>query len=309
MTNETPAAPAAPAAAATTPAPAAAPAAPAAAPAATPPAGTPPQAAPAAAEPAQPAATEFKIPDAYKDKPWASKVKSQEDLYKQIDGLDQLKGKKTLTIDYANSKPEEIAAHHASLAPADVAEYAFDKVEGVDPARMAGVAPILQKAGLTVYQAQAVAKEYAAYENSMMAAATSEDGFRDQMTKSFGEKYDGAVAAVVAVHKAHLSPEDQQLMDAMPNEYLGGVYRLTQKMDAAHKAEVAALKKQYGAEENGDAHLSKGGQPVVIDLVKQRTELRAQIAAIDQRPHTEAEKNELIAKLDATYKTQPAGKK
>lgn len=219
-----------------------------------------------------------------------------------------MKGKKTLTIDYANSTPEEIAAHHKSLAPVDVAEYAFDKVEGVDADRMGKIAPILQKHGLTVNQAQNVAKDYAAFETAMVAEATSEDGFRGEMTKSFGDKYEPMVAQVSNTFKAHLSETDQQLMDAMPNEYLGATYRLTQKLTDAHKAEVSALKKQYGVEENGDAHLNKGGQPVVVDVEKQRSEYRKQLREIDHRPHSAEEKQKIIDLLDATYKTQ-AGKK
>lgn len=300
MSNEAPAAPAA----APTPAPAAAPAAPATPPAAP----ASPQTPPERAEPTQPATPEFKVPDAWKDKPWASKVKSQEDLYKQIDGLDQLKGKKTLAIDYANSTPEEIAAHYSSLAPKDAAEYGFDKIEGVDAERMGKVAPILQKAGLTVHQAQEVAKNYAAFEKSSLEAATSEEGFRDQMSKSFGEKYDAAVASVVETHKKHLSPEDQQMVEAMPNEWLALTYRMTQKMTDAHKTEVAELTKKYGAQENGDAHLNKGGQPVVVDVDKQRSELRAKIRELDTRSHTEAERQKLINDLQATY-SQQQGKK
>jgi len=307
MSNETPAAPAAaptPAAApAASAAPAAAPVTPPAA-AATPPAATPPETPPASGEQPKP----WQVPEAHKDKPWASKVKSEEDLYKQIDNLTALAGKKTLTIDYATATPEEIAAHHKALAPADVKDYSFDKVEGVDPVRMGEIAPILQKAGLTVHQAQNVAKEYAAYENSMMANATSEAGFREQMTTSFGEKYEPMVAQVVEVHKAHLSPEDQKLMDAMPNEYLGGVYRLTQKMAEAHKNEVAALKKQYGVEENGDAHLNKGGNIPPVDINVTRSKLRQEIADINARPHTAEEKQKKIDELQATYNQQPARK-
>ncbi len=302
MSDETPAAVVA--------APVAAPVAPAAV---TPPVAAPvtpatpasPQAPPAGAEPTP---KPWQVPDAYKDKPWASKVKSEEDLYKQIDTLDALKGKKTVALDYATATPEEVAAHYKSLAPAEVKDYGFETMEGVDATRMAGVAPILQKAGLTVHQAQEVAKNYAAFETSVMAEATSEEGFRAQMAKSFGEKYDGQVKTVVDAFKANLSPEDQQMVDAMPNEYLGTVYRLTNKLAEAHKAEVAALKKQYGAEELGDAHLNKGGNPVVVDVEKQRSTLRQEIRDIERRPHTADEKQKKVDELQATYNVQQ-GKK
>lgn len=294
MTNE---APAAPAATPSTPAEAAPPATPA-------PSETPP----ASPEPAKPATSEFTLPDEWKDKPWASKVKSQEDLYKQIDNLNTVAGKKTLTIDYANSTPEEIAAHHASLAPKDVAEYGFDKLEGVDAERMVAVAPIFQEAGITAHQAQTIATKYAKIEEAILANATSEEGFKAAMSKSFGEKYEGAVKAVVDTQKAHLSAEDQALFEAMPNDYLAGVYRLTHKMAEAHKAEIAELNKKYGVEEHSTAHLDKNGQPPsVLDVEKQRAEYRKQIRELDDRPHTAMEKQKLLDALDATYQTK--GKK
>lgn len=284
-------------------APAAVPATPAAAPAAPAAPATPsPTPAPSQTPPASPEPTAFKIPDAYKDKPYAAKIKSEDDLYKQIENLTGLVGKKTVALDYATATPEQITEHHKALAPADVKDYAFDKVEGVDPVRMGEIAPILQKAGLTVHQAQGVAKEYAAYENKMMSEATSEEGFRASMTKSFGEKYEPMVANVVEQHKKFLSPDDQKLMDAMPNEYLGGVYRLTQKMTEAHKAEVAELNKKYGVEENGAAHLNKSGNVPPTDITVVRKDLRTKIAELESRPHSADEKKKLVDDLNNTYK-------
>jgi len=70
--------------------PQAAPASPPAAPVSPPAAAPPPDARPKLAdEPVTPppASPDFKVPDAYKDKPWANKIKTEEDLYKQIDNL------------------------------------------------------------------------------------------------------------------------------------------------------------------------------------------------------------------------------
>lgn len=299
MSNEAPITPAAP----VTPVTPAAPAAPITPAAPVTPPATPasPETPPADGKPAEP--KPWQVPEAYKDKPWAAKVKSEEDLYKQIDNLTGLVGKKTVALDYTTATPEEITAHHKALAPADAADYKFDTIEGIDVERMDKVAPILQKAGLTVNQAQTVASEYAKFENSILAEATSADGFKDQMTKSFGEKYEGAVASVVALHKAHLSPEDAKLMDAMPNEYLGGVYRLTQKMAEAHKAEVTALKKQYGAEENGDAHLNRGGNVPEQTKEQKRAVYIKELSVIDDNPfHTAAQRQTVLDKIQALYK-------
>jgi hypothetical protein len=243
-------------------------------------------------------ATPYKIPDAWKDKPWASKIKSEEDLYKQIDTLDALKGKKSIVPDFKTAPKEEIEAYLAGLRPADKSEYAFGEEGTFDPEFVGSVSDMLYEAGVSSYQANnVIIPKYQALERARMEAATSADGFKDVMVKSFGEKYDGVVQAVVKEHKQHLTPEDQGILDTIPNEYLGVVYRLTENM-----------RKAYGVQEKGDAHLNKGGAVQTTDINAVRSDLRQKIAALETRPHTVQEKQKLVDELQATYSNQGAKK-
>lgn len=298
MNTETPAPAAAP-----TPAPAATPAAapPASpAPAATPPAATPPAARaplvdpnPPAADPNKPAGEQpaFKVPDAYKEKPWASKIKSEDDLYKQLDNLDTAVGKKSIVPDFKNSTPEQIEEYLSKTRPENKDAYKFAEGAHVDPEFTGAIGDIMLKAGISEYQGNKVIEGYQALEKTKIEAAMSADGFKDTMKKSFGDQFDGVVTAVVAQHKAVLNKEDQTLMDTLPNEYLGLVYRLTQNMA-----------QKYGAKETDIGANNPGGGVPGANLNDTRARLRAEIAAFDTKPHTADEKQAKINELNNTYK-------
>lgn len=234
-------------------------------------------------------ASAFKVPDAYKDKPWASKIKSEDDLYKQIDTLDTLKGKKTVVPDFKTAKPEEVEAYFNALRPAEKTAYTMP--EGADKVYSETLPDILHSSGISEYQSGKLMPQLAKLQADIFENATSAEGFKDAMTKSFGDKFDGVVAGVVKEHKTHLSVEDQKMMDTMPNEYLAMVYRLTENM-----------RKAYGASESGDAHVEGKGGVQPPDIGAQRKQLRADIAALDSKPHTAEDRQKLVDALQATYK-------
>ncbi len=241
----------------------------------------------------------WKVPDAYKEKPWAAKLKSEDDLYKQLDALDTAVGKKHRTPDFKTATPQELDEYFNTLRPTDKAAYKFGEENTFDPEFTGSVADMLYNAGVSEHQAAKLIPAYQAVERQRLEQATSADGFKSVMAKSFGDKYDGVVAGVVAEHKQHLSVDDQKLLDTIPNEYLGVVYRLTEKM----RADKANIVKQYGAHENGDAHAQNNVQVQAVDMDAKRADLRKKISDIGQRNHTAEEKQKLIDELQATYAT------
>lgn len=246
-------------------------------------AATPPPAATTTTPEQRPALADnvFSVPDEWKEKPWASKIKSEEDVYKQIDSLSGLVGKKTVVPDFDKAQPEEIEEYFTMTRPQDKTAYKFG--EGADEIFTGAVGDIFLKNGVSAYQGNKIIEGYQAYEKTALEEARSADGFKAEMTKSFGEKFDVNVSAVVKEHKAHLSTEDQALMDSMPNTYLGAVYRLT-----------SALQKAYGASETGAA-AEGGGAVIPQDHDAALKEINAKIAALDVKPHSQQEKDKLIS--------------
>lgn len=296
-----------PAAPSSTPAaPAAAPAAPAAPATPAAPTGLPthaatpaPQAAAATETPAPAAKPEdkpaevaaYKVPDAYKEKPWASKIKSDEDLWKQVDNLQTAVGKKGMIVpDFKTATPEAIEEFLSVTRPADKSVYKFG--EGVDAEFTGEVGDIFLKTGISEYQGNKVIEAYQKLEDARVEKATSADGFKSAMTKSFGDKFEGDVKSVTDEFTKRMSPEDKQMLEGIPNDYLGMIYRLTR-----------SIQKAYGATENGSAHLGDQGAPGGQDLTAVRNGIRNEISALGSRMHTAEEKQTLINKLQATYNT------
>lgn len=262
-------------------------------------------AAPAAPSTPSAATTEpapFQVPEAYKDKPWVSKVKTLDDAFKQIDNLDTLVGKKHRFPDHQTATPQELDEYYNSLRPAE--KTAYKMPETFDAAHAGDVGDMLHLAGLSEHQASKLLPAYEAFEKKRMEEATSADGFKDVMTKNFGEKYDALVVSAQNAFKELLTPEQRQTLDVIPNAFLAPVYAIVQK----YEAKLEAIKKEYGVKENGDAHMNAGGAPPAgQNWSEQVAAKRKEIAALETRMHTADEKQRLTDDLYKLYVNKPKG--
>lgn len=239
----------------------------------------------------------YKVPDAYKDKPWAKNIKSDEDLWKEVDGLTTLKGKKHVAPDFKTAKPEEIEAFFATTRPADKAAYTF--ADGADEGFKTGLADAMWDAGISEHQYGIIKGKYDAIEAAALERATSSDGFNETMTKNFGEKFDDVVVRGQAAFKTHLTEDQGKLLNVMPNEYIAPLYQLVN----SYEKQIADMKEKYGVKENPDAHTGDGGNPSGTDVDTVRKDLRGKIAAMEKGPHTAEAKQKLVDQLDKTYRT------
>ena len=264
-------------------------------------AATDPNAAPAApVEPAQaavdPAAPEFKLPDEYKDKPWASKIKNQDDLYKQIDNLQSLVGKKAVVPNLKEATPEEREAFYAQLRGKDASEYVIP--ENPDFPASTGmksfVAKLFMDNGVHPSQAEGVAKGWQEFGAQQIAAQFSPEGMKAAMQESFGDKWESITGNIRNSMKNIASPADNAMLDKIPNAYLGLVYRI-----------VGATAKAYGVKETDSAHFQGPGNTAPVDVNTVRQGLRQQLADLTMRPHTSMEQQAIIDKLNATYTNDP----
>lgn len=252
---------------------------------------------------------DFRVPDAYKDKPWATKIKSNDDAWKMLDGSQELIGKKVLpNVNFATATPEELTRFNEAHRPADANAYGFKDL-GMDENTGGMLGKIFHDNGVPAHQGKAVVTAYQAFERQQLEAATSADGFKAVMTKNFGDGYEAVVAQNANLHKKYLPPEVAARFEKLPNEVLGGVFQLTEGMRKAHAEEIAAIKKEYGVVETGAQGEVNNGSLPPEDVNKVRDDLRNEIAQLSKRPHTEAEKKVLTDKLQATYDTQVAKKK
>lgn len=279
--------------------------APASAPAGATPTATPTPPPPTPATPPVPAPvpqqTDFAVPEAYKDKPWAGKVKSMDDVYKQLDNLDQLAGRKAATIDYEKATPEEITAHHAKLRPTDLTAYKYG--EGADPKVTGAISEVLANAGITAYQGNQILSAVTAIaqkaKGAQDATAMSQEGYEALAKESFGDNYKEVVGGLENTIKANASDADKQLFDGMDNKTRIAIDRLVMKVSEGYQTRIANILKEHGVTESGaPGNGGTGGTPAA-DAAKQRSDVRKQIYELDKRPHTAQEKQVLLDKLNS----------
>lgn len=240
---------------------------------------------------------EFSVPEAYKEKSWASKIKSEEDLYKQIDNLTGLVGKKAIApIDFESATPEEINQYYGSLAPADVSEYDFG--ENADPDFSGKVAEVFKEYGINKHQASGLASKINEIAASMHEANTDADGYMSMMKESFGDQYEQSVGIVEKALKEYAGDADKAVFDAVDNSTRAAVDRTVHNLVKDYEGKIAALKKEYGVTETGAQTEGEKGGTEVKSAEEKRAEIRAQIRELDGKPFGFEKKARLQAELN-----------
>ncbi len=242
---------------------------------------------------------DFVLPDEFKDKTWAEKVKSQDDLYKQIDNLNTLAGKKNAYPE-ADATPEQLNEYYGGLRPETAEVYDFGK-DHPQPEVAKQFGEMLFNANVSEHQSKSLIPAYNEHQKNLVADATSAEGFEKIMTEKFGKDYDAVATRGEAAMKEIFKDDKEggELFNVMPNKYTANLYKITEH----HIKEIAALKEQYGAKEGGDdLHNQKGGTPPAgVDIVTQRTNMRQEIRDLEKGMHTADQKQALVDKLQATY--------
>ena len=243
-------------------------------------------------------ASDFVLPDEYKEKPWAAKIKSTEDLYKQVDNLTALVGKKN-AYPAADATPEQLNEYYTGLRPESADKYDFG--EGDFPSADI-FKEMLFKSNVSPHQAKPLAEAFKAYQANAIAEMTSEAGFKEVMTKQFGENYQPIVDKCDNAMKLFYTEAEQKAISSLPNEYHGLFY----KLNNSYLTEIANIKDQYGVKEGGDStHSEKGGIPNGgVSVETKRSEIRKQIRELEKAPHTAQQKQALVDALQATYSNQ-----
>jgi hypothetical protein len=258
----------------------------------------------------------FSIPEAYAEKGWASKIKTQDDLFKQIDNLDSMVGKRQTPGD--DAPDEEWDEFFGKIGkPESPDKYELSEPEGIDPEVIpqdfrSKAQKIMHESGLTQKQANKLYQKFLQAEMES-AGQTKEayaahqkqldEQFDSITTELFGDKFEEASARVQNVIKdtvpEKLVPYLQSLSETNP-QALASVIALT---DGLLK-QIDNIKSEYGAEDS----LGSGGQTQATnkdDVVKKLTEAKAKARKLDpfspERKQTDKEIDELRKQLQSIY--------
>lgn len=221
------------------------------------------------ATPSEPVSTEFTIPDDYKDKGWAAKVKSPDDLWKALDGAQALIGKKSVVPDFTSGTPEEIESYLDQLRPATPNDYAFPDGTSDDLKGLYG--NIMHFAGVHPSRVEGVLKQVQEYEAAKIAEMQSPEKF-DEMTKqAFGADWQKKRDSALGFLRTALPENEQGVLEAIPNEALLAMYKV-----------AAFAQEKYGASENG-AQAGSNPAPIKVDLAGQADQLMSEIMAENKK--------------------------
>lgn len=192
---------------------------------------------------------EFAIPDEYKEKGWANKIKSQEDVWKQIDNLSSLVGKKEIMKqpDWENeqSRKEFIEA----MRPDSKDDYVISD-KAIPEAEANLYKELMYEQGITQTQANAIFEKISEMRESQFNA--------DDMTAKLKDMWGGEVetntkTAMTSIRK-YGSEKFQGMIDNMPNEFVAEFYDYVHKYAEAH-----------GIKETDLAHDNSKGEPAQVD--------------------------------------------
>ena len=208
--------------------------------------------------------TEFQVPEEYREKGWASKIKSEDDVYKQLDNLDSLAGKKTSVPDFATATDAEKEEYFSRTRPEDINSY--EVPEKFTEADGKAYREAFSKRGILPAVAKDLLSDLVAHGEGISNTARSEEGFKEVMQGLFGEDYVEESKGASKLLQSHLSAENKVVFENMDNKSVGLVYQVAKD-----------FMREYGASERS-APLAGGeggiAQITEADIVAKMVEIQ-----------------------------------
>jgi len=231
----------------------------------------------------------YQVPEGYRDRSWAKDIKSEEDVYKQLDGTQELIGKKSLPPKFDEMTEQQISEYYTASRPEKAEDYVMP--ESFSSVEKDYFAKAFHEEGLSAYRGQKLAERYEAMNTEIKEKTYGEKGWKEILKRSFGDDFESKGGELTGFMKMNATESDQKFIDAAPNEVMGAFYRILDN-----------VKQAYGVKESGTGGKHPAGVTGLQDKGAMQSDLRNQIIGLSKRPHSSDEKQVLIDKLNATYK-------
>lgn len=221
----------------------------------------------------------FSIPEEYRDRGWAKKVESEQDLWKAFDNAQSMLGKRPAGIPAEDAPQEEWDSFYKALGrPESADDYKLSEIEGVEGEAAEHLKPIqdkaksiLHEAGIPQKQADSIWKAFVKAEiEAMSEASVSLDAKFDELTSShFGENYDKVQQRVLDSLKD--APEEFRnvIANADPVTQAATIFAVNQALEKA-EAEVGKYKSEDSLT-SGDQSSGQSIEETRKELAKLRT--------------------------------------
>lgn len=223
----------------------------------------------------------FFVPDEYKEQGWAKNISSYEDLWKMNANAQSLIGKKTIGIPTSTSTDEEWNDYYSKVRP-EKAEYGLEEWDEDNQA----ISDIFHKYGLAEKQAKGISNELKALQEQYTSDFYSQEAYDKEMTTRFGKDFSEKTKSITDFIKTEANDVDKELLEQLPNNVLGIVYGLIDKVRTRYAVKDTDTGKNGGGKVNT--------QPDWLKYNEAMNELRT-------RPHTTADMQSLRDKYNIPY--------
>ena len=234
---------------------------------------------------------EFKVPDEYADRGWAKKVKSEDDLYKQLDELDKLAGKKQLGIDdFDATNSEHVSSVLDKMKPESVD--AYEAPEYMDDATKDLATNALFEAGVPPEPANKALNQVAEQLKQQDVDNFSKEGLENVLKEQFGDKYEQRFGQLQKEVREVLDDKQVEAIENMPNQTIGLLFSSFDKIMQAHGARDGT---SPAGNNEGSGALTKEA------AASQITDVRKQLNELSSKPHTQEQRSQLISRLQELH--------
>ena len=198
----------------------------------------------------------FAIPDTYKDKPYLQNVKSNDDLYKLLDGSQQAIGKKVNFPSDQSTDEERLNFNRSAGMPEKAEEYVFEKTG--EKEREVDVdnkfKEIFHKWGISGRSATGIQKDVEALvaETMKLKGEADDTAFNELSSKILGDKADEILASSKKIIEANIP---QELIEPFKN--------LSNSALVITSTVIENIRKKYINEDTiteGDTHVAGQGK-------------------------------------------------
>jgi len=221
-------------------------------------------------------------------------------LFSQLVEQSKLVGKKTAPFDFTNATDNEIKAHLEATRPESIDAYDWGekdsegKTIGIDEEDKKFYGEMLREAGVVPYKGNKIIKGFLAKQKAIQEEMMSAEGYDAEIKESFSKEgdYKKIAGGIASIIKGNTNEADRTILEALPNKYMGAVYRMLHKYNQAH-----------GIKE-GEDRGSGTGTGGTGDVVGKRAEIRKKMDALRGKPNASSELAALNKELIETYTPQ-----
>lgn len=249
--------------------------------------------------------SEFVVPDEYKDRGWASRIKSTDDLFKSYDNAQSMLGKRPEGIPAKDASAEDWEKFYTAMGRPESADgYKFETtVEGFDGIDLAPheakARGFFHELGLPQDKANAAWNRYLEMEleGHKEAEAQLDEQFNGLTAKMFGDRsgevLDGTAAFLQSVATEDTQPALQMVQDNP------AVAALMMQAFEKMQSDIKGVKEKYGAEDNlvsgGEQVAARTQEDIRAEMMEQRRIAKTSGVFSSEREKAEARIAELRA--------------